>query len=138
MATAAVEGNLVQSGGRAVGTVRSIELTDAGEAELELEIDKDLAPLPQGTVAELRIASLSGQANRFVDLRLPAERPGGARRTIADGGVIPSSRTGSAVDVDQFFDLFDRKTRQGLRRFIQGRAPRTTSAPPRSTSATRT
>lgn len=120
VATAAVKGNLVQSGGRAVGTVRSIELTEDGEAELELEIDDDLAPLPEGTQAELRIASLSGQANRFVDLRLPSVRPGAKRASIDDGGLIPSSRTGSAVDVDQFFDLFDRKTRTGLRRFIQG------------------
>ncbi len=120
VATAIVKGNLVQSGGRAVGKVTSIELTEDGEAELELEIDDALAPLPAGTQAELRIASLSGQANRFVDLRLPAVKPGAPRATIQDGGTIPSSRTGSAVDFDQFFNLFDRKTRQGLRRFIQG------------------
>lgn len=120
VATAMVKGNLVQSGGRAVGRVTSIELTQDGEAELELEIDDALAPLPSGTQAELRIASLSGQANRFVDLRLPSVKPGAQRTTIEAGGVIPSSKTGSAVDFDQFFDLFDGKTRQGLRRFIQG------------------
>ena len=111
-ATAVVKGNLVQSGGRPVGLVKSIELTPSGQAELELEItDDDLVPLPEGTRAQLRIASLSGQANRFVDLRLPERRAGEDRPEIADGGVIPSSSTQSAVDVDQFFDLFDEKTR---------------------------
>lgn len=120
-ATAVVEGNLVQAGGRRVGLVKSIRLTPTGQAELELEIeDEDLKPLPEGTQARLRIASLSGQANRFVDLRLPDARPGRSPPTIPDGGVISSADTASAVDVDQFFDLFDRRTRQGLRRFIRG------------------
>ena len=120
-ATAVVKGNLVQSGGRPVGLVKSIELTPSGQAELELEItEDDLVPLPEGTRAQLRIASLSGQANRFVDLRLPERRAGEDLPDIADGGVIASSSTQSAVDVDQFFDLFDEKTRKGLRRFIRG------------------
>lgn len=122
-ATALVKGNLVQSGGRKVGTVQDIRLTDNGQAELELQItDEDLVPLPEGTEAHLRLASLSGQANRFVDLRMPERRAGDEGPSIPDGGVIPSARTATAVDVDTFFSLFDEDTRDGLRKVIRGNA----------------
>ncbi len=122
-ATALVKGNLVQSGGRKVGTVQDIRLTDNGQAELELQItDEDLVPLPEGTEAHLRLASLSGQANRFVDLRMPERRAGDQGPSIPDGGVIPSARTATAVDVDTFFSLFDEDTRDGLRKVIRGNA----------------
>jgi phospholipid/cholesterol/gamma-HCH transport system substrate-binding protein len=121
-ATAIVEGNLVVSGGRPVGTVKSIELTDDGFAELELAVDEELAPLPEGTRAVLRIPSLSSQAGRYVDLRLPeaSGTDGRAVATIPDGGTIDARATTSAVDVDQFFDLFDERTRAGLRKFVRG------------------
>src|SRR3712207_7417569 len=48
-----------------VGIVEEIELTNDGQADLTLKIDDDhVAPLRQGTSASLRIASLSGSANR--------------------------------------------------------------------------
>src|SRR5687768_10110032 len=59
-ATNVVKGNLVQVGGRKVGTVEEIELAPNGEAELELKItDEHVTPLRTGTKATLRIASLS-------------------------------------------------------------------------------
>jgi phospholipid/cholesterol/gamma-HCH transport system substrate-binding protein len=116
-ATAIVEGNVVQVAGRPVGTVEDISLTPDGEAELTLRIDDEaVAPLRTGTKATLRMASLSGSANRFVDLRIP--EAGG--RPIPEGGAIDSDDTTSAVEVDQLFDLFDERTRKGLRGFIRG------------------
>jgi phospholipid/cholesterol/gamma-HCH transport system substrate-binding protein len=118
-ATNVVKGNLVQVAGRRVGTVDDIELTDDGQAALTLKIDDEsIVPLRTGTRATLRIASLSGSANRYVDLRIP---PAGGRR-IDSGGVIDASDTTSAVEVDQLFQLFDRRTRRGLRSFIRGQA----------------
>src|SRR4051812_19637869 len=58
-ATQVVKGNLVQIGGRKVGLVDSIRLTDDGQAELELKLEPEHAPLRRGTQATLRIASLS-------------------------------------------------------------------------------
>jgi phospholipid/cholesterol/gamma-HCH transport system substrate-binding protein len=119
-ATQMVKGNLVQVGGREVGTVDDIRLTRDGQAELTLKIDDpDYAPLRAGTQATLRVASLSGVVNRFVDLRIPSGRDS---RTIADGGLIPPSDTTSAVDLDQLFNLFDERTRKGLQDFIRGNA----------------
>ena len=46
-----VKGNVVQSAGRKVGTVESVELTDDGQAELLLDLDETVAPLREGTTA---------------------------------------------------------------------------------------
>jgi phospholipid/cholesterol/gamma-HCH transport system substrate-binding protein len=112
-----VPGNLVQIAGRPVGTTGEARLTPDGQAEVELEIDEQFAPLRAGTEATIRQASLSGVANRYVDLQLP---PGDVREEIADGGVIPIQDTTTAVDLDQLFSLFDDKARKGLRNVIRG------------------
>jgi phospholipid/cholesterol/gamma-HCH transport system substrate-binding protein len=80
-------------------------------------VDDEVAPLRRGTQANPRTASLSGVANRYVDLQMP---PGEAPETIPDGGVIPVEDTTTAVDLDHVFALFDEKTRKGLRNVIRG------------------
>jgi phospholipid/cholesterol/gamma-HCH transport system substrate-binding protein len=112
-----VKGNLVQYAGRPVGKTGSIELGPDGSAEVELIIDDEFAPLRVGTQAEIRIASLSGVANRYIDLELP---PGENSEEIRDGGVIPLDDTTTSVDIDHLFSLFDEKTRKGLRNLIRG------------------
>ena len=92
-----VKGNLVQVSGQAVGKVQKIDLTPDGQAEITMSIDEDHAPLRRGTRAIVRQASLSGIANRYVDLTLPAQ---GAPQ-IPDGGTIGQDATTSAVDLDQ-------------------------------------
>lgn len=117
-ATQVVKGNLVKIAGRTVGTVDEIRLTPNGLAELHLKLDDDVAPLRTGTRATLRIASLSGIVNRYVDLQIP---PAGGEQ-IPDGGLIDASQTTSAVDVDQLFNLFDKRARDGLRKVLRGSA----------------
>ena len=112
-----VKGNRVQVAGRPVGTVEGIELTADGAAEVRLRIEDDVAPLRRGTRAAIRTASLSGVANRYVDLEMPA---GERQATLEDGGVIGLDETTTAVDLDQLFSLFDRRTRKGLRNVIRG------------------
>ena len=112
-----VKGNLVQASGQPVGTVKEIDLTGDGAAEVTLEVDDEVAPLRQGTEASLRQASLSGVANRYVDLQMP---PGESQKTIPDGGVIEIQDTTTAVDLDQVFNLFDDRTKKGLRNVIRG------------------
>jgi phospholipid/cholesterol/gamma-HCH transport system substrate-binding protein len=118
-ATQMIPGNLVQVGGRKVGTVESVELTDNGEAELVLKIDDpSVVPLRQGTEAQLKLSSITSVVGRYVDLRIPS----GESAEIESGGLIDSSRTTSAVDLDQFFNMFDEKTRKGLQQFVRGNA----------------
>ena len=114
-----VTGDLVEVSGNSVGTVSGIALTPQGQAELTLSIsDSNYDPLRQGTEATVREASLSGIANRYVDLRLGS----GTAPSIPSGGVIPTSETTSAVDLDQLFNTLDAPTRKGLQNVIQGSA----------------
>lgn len=113
-----VKGNQVRVGGRAVGTIESIELNDRAQAEVEITVEDDLAPLHQGTTATIRASSLSGLANRYVSLDPgPNDAP-----DIEEGGVLQADATSAPVDVDELFSTFDEKTRVGLQLFIQGQA----------------
>ena len=112
-----VPGDQVQVAGNPVGSVSKITLTPSGQAELTLTIDNSTyQPLHQGTDATVRLASLSGIANRYIDLRLGS----GTASKIPNGGVIPTSDTTSAVDFDQLFNTLDGPTRKGLQNVIQG------------------
>src|SRR5215211_1014564 len=113
-----VKGNLVQTGGAPVGSVENIDLTPRGEAEVTMKIKEDYAPLRRGTLATIRQASLSGVANRYIDLRMAPQ--GGA--DIPDGGVIEQDGTTTAVDLDQLFNTFDPRTREALAGVIKGSA----------------
>jgi phospholipid/cholesterol/gamma-HCH transport system substrate-binding protein len=113
-----VKGNLVQVSGRPVGKVHEIALTSDGQAELTLRIDDDFAPLRQGTRAMVRASSLSGIANRYIDLHLPpATAP-----AIPDQGRIEASQTTTAVDLDQIFNVFGPRERRALSDVIRGSA----------------
>jgi phospholipid/cholesterol/gamma-HCH transport system substrate-binding protein len=113
-----VKGNLVQVSGLPAGKVEDIKLTPDGQAELTLSIDDDYAPLRRGTLATVRQASVSGVANRYVDLRLPGQK----EPTIPDGGVIEQDSTTTAVDLDEVFNTLDPKTRRDLQQVIKGSA----------------
>jgi phospholipid/cholesterol/gamma-HCH transport system substrate-binding protein len=114
-----VTGDQVEVAGNSVGTVSNISITRGGLAELTLDItDPNYRPLRQGTEATVRLVSLSGIASRYVDLRLG---PGNAPN-IANGDVIPSKDTTSAVDLDQLFNTLNGPTRRALQQVIQGSA----------------
>jgi phospholipid/cholesterol/gamma-HCH transport system substrate-binding protein len=111
-----VKGNLVQVSGTAVGKVQKIDLTDDGQASVKIKIDDDKYALRRGTKAIVRASSLSGIANRYIDLQLaPATAP-----KLKDGSVIAQPYTTTAVDLDEIFNVFDPKTRRGLRDVIRG------------------
>jgi phospholipid/cholesterol/gamma-HCH transport system substrate-binding protein len=114
-----VSGDLVEVSGNSIGTVSNITLTPTGQAELTLSINNgSYTPLRQGTLATVREASLSGIANRYVDLRLG---PGDAPK-IKNNGIIPTQNTTSAVDLDQLFNTLNGPTRKALQNVIQGSA----------------
>jgi phospholipid/cholesterol/gamma-HCH transport system substrate-binding protein len=113
-----VKGDLVQVAGVRVGSISRISLTDDGQAEIAMRIDDDAyRPLRRGTRAIIRQASLSGVANRYVDLQIP---PGDRTATIPDRGVIGQGETTTAVDLDQLFNTFDPRTRKALSGLIRG------------------
>jgi phospholipid/cholesterol/gamma-HCH transport system substrate-binding protein len=113
-----VTGNLVETGGVAIGKVKGIRVTDDGQAEVTLEIDDAHAPLRRGTRATISQVSQSGIANRYVDLT-PGPQSGAP---IPDGGLLGTDRTTTAVDVDQLFNTLDPRTRRALQGFFKGSA----------------
>ena len=113
-----VRGDDVQIGGRRVGNVDDILLTDNNEAEVVVTVEEPYAPLHEGTQATIRLTSLSGVANRYIAL---APGPNSAPE-IPDGGELGVEQTTSVVDLDQLFNTLDPATRRGLQQFIQGSA----------------
>src|SRR5829696_626425 len=86
-----VKGNEVQIGGRRVGSVEDILLTDDNQAEVRIAVDEPYAPLHEGTQAAIRLTSLSGVANRYISL---APGPNNAPE-IPDGGRLGVEQTTS-------------------------------------------
>lgn len=110
-----VEGNQVMVAGRPIGQIEDIELADDGTAEVEITVDR---PLRRGTTAQIRLSSLSGVANRYIALQLgPDNAP-----DLPEDETLSIDATTAPVDLDQFFNTFDRRTRAALRDVIQGQA----------------
>jgi len=108
----------VQVGGRRVGSVRKIELTNDNQAQITIAVDNDFAPLHEGTTAIIRATSLSGVANRYIALTPGAN----SNQKLDDGSTLGTDKTTTPVDLDQLFNTLDPKTRKGLQGVIQGTA----------------
>jgi phospholipid/cholesterol/gamma-HCH transport system substrate-binding protein len=106
----------VQVGGRRVGSVREIELTEDNQAAVKVVVEEPYAPLREGTQAVIRLTSLSGIANRYIALT-PA--PGDAEE-LPDGATITTESTTDVVDLDQIFNTLDERTRGDLSEVIKG------------------
>lgn len=117
-ASGIVKNNDVQIGGRKVGSVKDITLTDNNQALVKIKVDDPYGPLREGTTATIRQLSLSGIANRYVAI---SPGPNNAKK-IPDGATLPASKTTSVVELDQLFNTLDPAARKGLQNFIQGSA----------------
>jgi phospholipid/cholesterol/gamma-HCH transport system substrate-binding protein len=106
----------VQVGGRRVGSVREIELTEDNQAAIKVVVQEPYAPLREGTRAVIRLTSLSGIANRYIALT-PA--PGDAKE-LTEGATITTESTTDVVDLDQIFNTLDERTRGDLAGVIKG------------------
>jgi phospholipid/cholesterol/gamma-HCH transport system substrate-binding protein len=111
-----VKGNPVQTGGTAIGSVKDIQITDDGQAEIKFEVEEKYTPLRRGTRAAIKQFSQSGIANRYIDLTFPS----GANPEIDDGGRIETDNTRTAVDLDQLFNTIDPETGKALQDFFKG------------------
>ena len=113
-----VTGNNVNVAGVPVGSVKEISLSNDGQALVKMEIsDSAYTPLPVGTHAQIRSQSLSGIANRYVDLTLPTAN---TTQKIGSGGTISQADTTSEVDLDQLFNTLDKPTVTHLQEVIRG------------------
>jgi phospholipid/cholesterol/gamma-HCH transport system substrate-binding protein len=96
-----------------VGQVTEIRSITGGLAEITFRVDKEHSPLHEGTRANLRLQTLLG--TKFIELA-----PGPANSAeLAKNTVIPSNKTTSPVDFDQFLSSFNRPTREGISTLIK-------------------
>jgi phospholipid/cholesterol/gamma-HCH transport system substrate-binding protein len=110
-----VKGNQVLIGGAPVGSVDDIKLTDSGQAQVDISVNR---PLHEGTSAIIRATSLSGIANRYVSLQPgPDNAP-----ELKNNETISQVDTTTPVDLDQLFNTLRAPERQALRNIIQGSA----------------
>jgi phospholipid/cholesterol/gamma-HCH transport system substrate-binding protein len=108
-----VPDNQVMIGGSPVGTVSNIELSPENLAEVEVEVEQELH---EGTTAVIRATSLSGVANHYVSIS-----PGpNSNPALGEGAELGLSATTTPVDIDQLFNSFPPKVREGLQNFIKG------------------
>jgi virulence factor Mce-like protein len=117
-ADALVKGNEVRIGGVRVGIVKSVvpvQLSDGRvAAELALSLDKNAEPLPVNSTVTVRPKSALG-------LKFLQVSPGDSSKGFAAGATIPlSAYTPEPVDIDQFFDMFDKPTRDAIRQNLAG------------------
>ncbi len=132
-ATALVKGNEVRIGGSRVGVVKSVKPVQLGHgaiaAELDLSLDKGAEPIPANSTMIIRPKSPLG-------LKYLQIVPGNSAKGLAAGETIPlSAARPEPVDIDQFFDMFDQKTRTAIQRnnagfgnAFAGRGPQINSA----------
>ncbi len=109
-----VRGNEVLVAGQKVGTIDALDLTDDGQAEVSVTMDR---PITVGTTAQIRATSLSGIANRYISLQM-----GPSSEELEDGGTLTADATTSPVDIDQLFSIFDEDTRGALQDVFKGQA----------------
>ena len=116
-----VSGAQVRVAGVPVGEVTGVWLGRDGWPRVRMSVDSDVS-LRSGASAAVRMASLSGEFNRYVSLVQGTGAP------LGPGAVIPRSRTSSPVEVDEALLTFAPATREaiarallGLRAAVQGR-----------------
>jgi virulence factor Mce-like protein len=117
-ANALVKGNEVRIGGVRVGIVKSVvpvHLEDGGvAAELALSLDKSAEPLPVDSTITVRPKSALG-------LKFLQVTPGTSSKGFKAGETIPvTAAKPEPVDIDQFFDMFDKRTRLAIRQNLAG------------------
>ncbi len=117
-ADALVKGNEVRIGGTRVGIVKSVVPVNLGNgkvaAELSLALDKSAEPLPADSTIMIRPKSALGL--KFLQIT-----PGNSRKSFAAGERIPlTAAKPEPVDIDQFFSMFNEKTRLAIRQNLAG------------------
>jgi virulence factor Mce-like protein len=117
-ADALVKGNEVRIGGVRVGVVKKVVPVQLqnGEvaAELSLSLDKSAEPLPVDSTITVRPKSALG-------LKFLQVTPGDSDEGFEAGQTIPvSSAKPEPVDIDEFFAMFDKPTRDAIRQNLAG------------------
>jgi len=117
-ADALVKGNEVRIGGSRVGVVRAVTPVQTGDggvaAQLDLQLDKGAEPIPADSTIIIRPKSPLG-------LKYLQIVPGDSATGLEAGETLPlAAARPEPVDLDQFFDMFDERTRTAVQRTQAG------------------
>ena len=111
-----VPGDVVRIGGVPAGTVKGLDLTPDGQAQVDIAIAKSWGRLHAGTTVTVRASGIATVTGRYVDISPgPSFRP-----ALPDGAAIDVDHTRPIVDIDQLFNALDGPTRKSLRKTIKG------------------
>jgi virulence factor Mce-like protein len=107
--SALIKNNQVRIGGTRVGVISSLApyqdpKTGRVTAIASLKLEKSAGPLPVDTKAVVQSVSTIG-------LKYLSLERGHSQQMLKGGATIPVSHTREPVDIDQFFDMFDKNTR---------------------------
>jgi ABC-type transporter Mla subunit MlaD len=108
-----VNGNEVRIGGLRVGVVDDIKPLEKPDgrvvAELDLKLETRVKPLPANSTLIVRPRSALGL--KYVELTL-----GDSTKAFPEGGRIPlGNATPLPVEIDDFYNMFNARTRTGIR-----------------------
>jgi phospholipid/cholesterol/gamma-HCH transport system substrate-binding protein len=111
-----VPGDVVRIGGVQAGSVKSLDLTPDGQAEVTILLDKSWGRLHAGTTVTVRASGVATVAGRYVDISPgPSFRP-----ALPDGAAIDVDHTKSIVDIDQVLNAFNAPTRRSVQKVLHG------------------
>ena len=113
-----VRGFDVRIGGARVGLISEIDPRRREDgstyAQVTMKLDKQLEPLPAGST--LRVRPRSALGLKYIELQPGPE--GG--ETLPAGSTIGVQDVRPTVELDEFFNMFDAKTRVGQRNSLDG------------------
>jgi virulence factor Mce-like protein len=112
-----VKGNEVRSGGFRVGVVEDLTpaMLPGGKtgARLRLKLDKKIGAIPVDSTVAIRPRSALGL--KYVELTT-----GASKKTFGDGATLPAKQATVPVEIDQVFNIFDKKTRDAAQNNLGG------------------
>jgi ABC-type transporter Mla subunit MlaD len=118
VATSLVKGNEVRIGGLRVGVVDKISPKQASNgatyAKLDLKLETRIRPLPSDSTIIIRPRSALGL--KYIEVTRGTSSQG-----LEDGATLPLSQAKpKPVEFDDFFNMFDEKTRVGEQQNLRG------------------
>ena len=110
-------GNEVREGGFRIGVVSKMTALPLREGKVgalaTLKLDQKRADIPVDSAVAIRPRSVLGL--KYVEITR-----GDSKKMFADGDTLPVGRASIPVELDEFYGIFDAKTRAGARRNLRG------------------
>jgi phospholipid/cholesterol/gamma-HCH transport system substrate-binding protein len=105
-----VPGERMVAAGETVGEITSATVTRTGQAHLVMGLDNSEWPLPSDSVLQLRMGGTIKYTDRFINIT-----KGHAGAEFRNNGYVPARQFIAPVEYNSLFDIFNPRTRAGLK-----------------------